>query len=353
VLQNTDQPDTSQREYVQLLRLLLRSGLDASSLETLVTSTVVLGERILRWLSSGRRYYLVPVGIPVGDLAYDLLAELLSGEGNDTCASLREGLLSICGPDADDAELLSAMDALLLRTIHQQMARVLAESDPVSSRLLHSLRQQLRANDDCGVIDRIDGRWLFRKDIDPLIERPACPLDTLRQLLRSLPNERSSVRRVLLQCFEVLADQEEYRRAVLELDVVRLGVDLIGRDFAALETTSTTQASRHVYDVQLLQRIMYDVVEEHRGWLEEKFLRKAAFTEGEIEAMLAAIRLYLEDAAIDETQHYYTYLRRCLPGLSQQRYREHYKNRFEYICRKILDEIWRKWAKINESRGAA
>ena len=283
---NTEKSAVLDREYAEMLRNLLRGTLTGSSLDEFILCSIVRTEKALRWISYHRHYTFNLTGIGPQDLAYDLVAELVSDDGPLPCAQFRSIMESLTDEQDTDASLVAAAESIIFQTVNRQLVRIFAEVDPVSARLLQVLRQYVRSSDELDALERIDGRWIFSPGSDALFEKPSCPVENLRKILRSSPNGRSSIRSILMHCLDYLNGQDEYRRSVLEYDVVRLSHEFVGREYALHAVAQVDDADQNA-EFQVLLRLMFEVVESQRAWLEEKFLLKGTLTAEELDAFLA------------------------------------------------------------------
>jgi hypothetical protein len=204
----------------------------------------------------------------------------------------------------------------------------------VHGRLLRALRRYVHASEDLHRIDSIGGFWYARRGIDAALHLPAAPLDLLRGAVSPTQLNGNPVRTVLHGCLDLLSGQGEYRRAVLEHDVLDMTMSFLQLHHAS-ETEPETQ-SPDAGDAETASAALLASLEDARGWVQERYVSRGKLGEREAEAMLEAIHRYIEDLQQRDVLGHFSYLRRSMPGLTQQRYRKSYRNLYEYILRTIF-----------------
>ncbi|MDT8325665.1 MAG: hypothetical protein RRA94_16240, partial [Bacteroidota bacterium] len=161
-------------EAVSSLRVLLQGESSRDELDVLIVCAVRKTEGMLLWLSHRRNYRMQELGVSLRDIAYDIVAELFSGENEQCCARLRASLSGI--DMSDDLELHSAFESILFKNLHQHLPRIFGEINPLFQHLLRSLRGHIYRSTDIVTLDRIDGRWYCLRDTpDTALVRPAMP----------------------------------------------------------------------------------------------------------------------------------------------------------------------------------
>ncbi|MBN1447938.1 MAG: hypothetical protein JXA28_08400 [Bacteroidetes bacterium] len=324
-------------DLLNLLRTLDERTLTATETEQLVLFAVRMSETYLRWLSRKRGYQLDQFGLTLEDLAYDVVADLFAGEQEHCCVLVRRAMDNLVETESDE-EVLAAFQALLFRNVQQRMARVFAEVHPLFHHLHNALRSYVHRTPDIVGWDMLDGRWYCLHSMEEArLELPGIPIQELRCVVRPPAGSiRSWVAAVLRSVMEHLQTQDTYRRAVLEEDVIRVARDILTAEF---KYQSMEYAVMEVsLDIVHIGRVLHAAIEQCRPWLEHYYIAQQRLSERDLGLFLEAIRLYFMDLMNDrEVQSAYWYLRQCMPGLTQARFRESYRNKFKYILARILE----------------
>jgi hypothetical protein len=184
----------------------------------------------------------------------------------------------------------------------------------------------------------LDGRWYCLHSIEEArLELPGIPIQEVRCVVRPPAGSiRSWVVAVLRSVMEHLETQETYRRAVLEEDVIRVARDILTAEFK-YQSMEYTEMDISL-DVVHIGRVLHAAIEHCRPWLEHFYVAQQRLSERDLGLVLEAIRSYFMDLMTDrEVQSAYWYLRQCMPGLTQTRFRESYRNKFKYILARILE----------------
>lgn len=328
-------PETS-----DLITRLLDNEADAHFVDRVIDHAVAVARSYIQWLVWQRGYHLGPTGLLIDDLAYDLVAELVSELDGEVLGRLKSALRGIRDEDGASFDAESAFIAVVNRTARLNLARFFMEINPLQSRLLRSLRRYADASPAIVRIDSVGGYWYAAADRDPQLHLPAVPADTLRSALAATTLDGHPVRSVLHAALDAIARIPGTRQAVCEHDI--------------LEWTHSMLQSRHivesveaavtedVHDAVITERTLHAALSEAREWVDEKYVQRGKLSMQEAEAMFRAILLYVDDLKRDDALGHFTYLRQVLPGLTQRRYRQSYRNTYEYIVRTVFTNVRRR-----------
>ncbi len=301
-------------------------------------------ETILAWLSYKRHYKMQDLGYALRDLAYDIVAELFAGEQEQCCPHLRHALAG--DEERAGEDLVSAFDAILYKNVHQHLSRIFGEINPLYQQLLRSLRGHIYRSSDIASLDTFDGRWYLRKDLPPEdLAKPPIPIEELRRSLHlgDVP-KTTPVVWVFRSVLATLDAQDMYRKSTREADILLLTKESLGMDYTLSSAHHTDP--EYSYDAPVLGRILLQALDAAMPWIEERYLEERRLTSKEVDCFLSAIRMYFNDLMGEgETLGPYTYLRRCMPGLTHARFRESYRRKFENILQRVFNEAYTRLGK--------
>ena len=336
--------DQETQELTYLLRALVRDSLHGMNLEQLVGFAVRRTEVVLQWLSYKKNYRFVDLGLEIRDVAYDMVGELFAGADTHCCKQLRA---AIQGTDDDSPEaLISAFEAILFKNVQQHLARIFGEIDPISQHLLRSLRGHIYHSSDIVTLDRFDGRWYaLHGERSPDLAKPAMPIEMLRQSLHLHPMKAvAPIVQYFRSLLYVLRDQDEYRKAIHEGEILTLVRDLLKMQYLAGAETYSNPDDNH--DTMALGHVLFEALSTTLPWIEETYLKKNRLSRKEMNCFISAIRVYFNDLMTEtETLGPYFYLRKDMPGLTHERFRESYRRKFENILHRVLDEASKRLGK--------
>jgi hypothetical protein len=318
----------------ELLEGLRHGSLDRRQTDALIDRTVRQARVYVQWLIWHRGYHIGPTGLSVEDLAYDLIAELVSELDGEMLGRLRRAVCELT--EAADAayDTESAFIAVVNRNVRCNIARLFMDLNPVHARLLRALRRYVQSGESIQRIDSVSGFWYARAG-DAMLERPPVPPELLRSGTVAFSENGNPVRAVLDACLAYLDGQDRWRRAVLEHDVIELTMARLNRDHASNGSQSVVYAEEPGDD-GIAYAALSDALEEAREWVAARYVSTGKLSRGEADAMLDAILRYLDDLRRQDVLGHVSYLRQTMPGLTQQRYRESYRNMYEYILRSIF-----------------
>lgn len=334
-------PSEINKQILPLLRALIAGPVTSRDADDLIRLAIQRTEQLLYWINKRKHFRVKAIGLSLTDLAYDMTAELFV-EGDDSlCGPLRASLLPYA--DATDGDLLSVLDAILIRTIQRQYRRIFAEVNPDHHQLVRSLRQHTSPREDITVLDMLDGRWyLFGGIEDAMLERPSMPFEELRRSLGAVNRQHRSAAIEIFRLIEVaLCGQDAYRRAVPEMEVIRLALEFVGRDFEASFASSAPETSFE-HDIAVLSHTIQRAIESVRQSLERFYIERSRLTRTEFELILHAIKAsFLEAAQGGEPRSSYMQLRHFMPGLTPERFHESYRRKYTYMHELVVMEAQR------------
>jgi hypothetical protein len=314
---------------------LLHGRASPSEINTIIDVVISHARTYLRWLIWNRNYTITPTGIALDDLALDLVAELVSEIDGENLQRLRNALIETLSKDSD-VEEEDALKAIVYRTVQVNLVRLFIEMHPVRSRLLRSLRRYEQENAHIQRHESVSGYWYSYTAHDARLELEAAPAELLLSFPLSIGRDRFPARIVLRQLLDELMNYPEWRQAVAEDDVLDLALHLIQTDQRAAMPTETPPDSEIDSGAGAMLQEVLLTLDEMRGWVFASYVSKGKFSREEADAMLTAVEQYVRDLAEGSDHGHIYYMQQALPGLTQQQYRRHYRNAYEYIVRNIF-----------------
>ncbi|MBR9977905.1 MAG: hypothetical protein KFH87_07435 [Bacteroidetes bacterium] len=314
-----------------LLRALLNGTLDPVSRDKLIRETIARSQGIITWMIKNGKMYIDRSGLTLYDITCDITAELVARDEEGHCGMLRTWLLR--HREKEDMDLLATYQSLLFLNIQRQLPRVFAEISPIHHSLLISIREHVRNRDDVSIRDMLDGRWyLFGNALEVALEKPAIPLRELeRNLYRINGNPRSVPVEIFRLAAEYLVAQDEYCKAVAEKDIVKLILKYIGQHLETMRQDVTTEPSIE-HDVAILSMVIRRALSNVRSELASFYIERNKLTTWEFDLMLDAVEdFFLLQSFRDEPMSGFALLRRHMPGLTHERYRQTYRRKFSHI----------------------
>ena len=328
-------PETS-----DLITRLLDGETDAHFVDSVIDHAVSMARRYIQWLVWQRGYSLGPTGLSIDDLAYDLIAELVSELDGEVLGRLKGALRGIRDEEGESFDVECAFIAVVNRTARLNLARFFMEVNPLQSRLLRSLRRYADVSPAIIRIDSVGGYWYAAAGCDPQLHLPAVPADALRSALAATTLDGHPVRSVLHAALDAIACIPGMRQAVCEHDILEWTHSML--QSRHIVESSEAAVTEDVHDSLFTERALHAVLSETREWVDEKYVQRGKLSIQEAEAMFRAILLYVDDLKRDDVLGHFTYLRQVMPGLTQRRYRESYRNTYEYIVRTVFTNVRRR-----------
>ncbi|MBN1446915.1 MAG: hypothetical protein JXA28_03205 [Bacteroidetes bacterium] len=308
--------------------------------DLIIDRAVECARRHINWLVWHRGYHTAPTGLSVDDLAYDLIAELVSELDGTILGRLMQALRSVTAGQEEDADLESAFISVVNRTVRLNLVRVFIEINPLQARLLRALRRYVANSAEIRRIESVGGFWYAAAHVDPLLHLPAVSQDFLRSALIPTRLDGNPVRSVLHAALDAVASLTDVRRAVDEHDIIEITLSLLHSHHQVELVDSVTQPAERNDPATACE--IADALEAVRVRVREKYVDRGKLSPSEGDAMIGAMTLYMEDLQRDDVLGHFSYLRQTMPGLTHRRYRMSYRNTYEYIVRTVFTTLRRR-----------
>ncbi|MCZ7556762.1 MAG: hypothetical protein M5R41_10215 [Bacteroidia bacterium] len=325
----------------QLLLMTLRGELDRVSSEAMVRYCIERTVGIIQWSNGQSVYAQNRLGLGIEDLAFDIVADLVAEQDDTGCALLRHALLQL--PHETEEERRMSFEGTLIRNVTQSLSRLLGEFNRAQYLLLRSLRSGVRRRTDIVTLDMLDGRWYMRHDTaHAFLERESIPWEQLRMHIRTSGVQgKALVLELLEDTLDMLDAQSEYRKAVRESDIIRIATEIFASQLQTVADIESLDDQNNdiTSTMQSVDSYLLSAIDDVRQRLGEFYDDTQRLSANELDAFVAAAQEYLQAATAGERLTLYSCLRGSMPGLTRLRYRETYRNRFEYFIRKITERL--------------
>ncbi len=317
-----------------ILEKLFEGDVTRPDVERVVDLAIEHARIYIHWLIWRRGYSIQPLGLSEEDLAYDLIAELVSEFDGPRLERMQQAMKGILDNNGQDIALESAFKAVICRNVRSNLARLFMEIHPVRARLLITLRRYVASSGDITRIDSVAGYLYHRSETDPNLKTASLQQEQLRALIGPVHPDGHPVRVVLHALLSGLAAITDARQAVAEDDILDLTLELLHLEHR--HTTKDFVSTEQDSNAHDLYRHLQDTLESLRETISGRYVSNGKLSESEADAMLSAAELYLTDLSRGDTAGHFHYLRQVLPGLTHARYRSSYRSVYEYLIRSIF-----------------
>ncbi|GEM_PF-1377703 len=323
----------SKADIRNLLDRLLNGSPALRECEELAALCVKQAAAFLRLIINRHSYRVDGFGMTLDGIAADMLGELLAGDESGPCAELRVSLLR----SDDTASVEARTYAILYRTVQQNLPRLFAEHDPVRSKLLRSIRRSARTDEEIRTITAAGGRIYCHRRADPRLHLPAIPYEQLLLFLHDRGRCESTFRGLFRSILLKASELETCRAGIGEHELLQALVENAAGGYEQeIFTENPPDSSTEDAD---LTGAVDGALQATLEWVEHAFIAAGKLDRTEAEAILSACRAYMLDTAYDRALGLYRYMREQMPALSQAEYRSKYRNRCEYILRRLFRSV--------------
>ena len=313
------------------LRHVANGRISEQQLSMLIHAAISDATAIL--LSRYRRYLPImrDAGYTAESAASRCIEELFLPRGEQPCYRLAEYLRQHCPENLEGFRRAAppAMRRVIYLQLGQQIPELLGEFDSPYKRILRIVSQSLAGNPAMKRVDGFLEDHYHRCPVDRMLqEKERMPQDEIVGELFVRATEGEHIAQLISYLFDVLDDQDHYRRILTQANIVE-----IIRDYHAMRwAQSDIHEARHTrFHADDKRRILDPTVDHVRRTVVKSYLQKDVLNEDSADKYLRAVSAMLEDLAGNSMLRWYVYYEREFNGLSYEQYREAERGRFEYV----------------------
>ncbi len=288
----------------------------------------------------------------ITDLACDVLGLILSSRRNRPFYRVFDylqssGIVELESVPADD--LFDRFTIFLRRSIRQELSRLRKESDPQIENLKRRFKDILKSADfgreqPAGTSNCLV--YSVSNENNLKLEKPSVPYDRLLRIAEETYMSSANRKRWCLAIFEELGNHEEYCNCIPEYQLLSAAVAVnachaeIDGGYQFRPLTQREYAVR-----QEIYRERAKTLSETTTDRIDYYVKKKSITTSEGDNLYRACALYLSDLCDGgSTAPLPTYFRESMPKETHTRFLKHYKNIFETIINKTVEDFRQRLA---------
>lgn len=164
-------------------------------------------------------------GLTITDLAYDCIGEAFGRDANVGFFQLKNFVAALRTPlaEAPDQEVFLAFKGFLTSVANAQLARLYALADAAQSRIYRNIKEATKHGRACFTITHDHRGYVLTPQSSPLLDHLApYPYDELERHSLHAARSHNDVPALLDILSSILNSQNQYRRSLPMVDVVRL-----------------------------------------------------------------------------------------------------------------------------------
>ncbi|MCD4664563.1 MAG: hypothetical protein K8R68_04765 [Bacteroidales bacterium] len=307
------------------------------------------------------------------DVAIDCIAGLFMRNKDGEFVQLRRYFGNEIESDAVPSEMLisSMLKRLIVKKTKQELSRVFKERDPEGAKIIRNIKVAIRNSDkfdffkemgrdfvylqpdsklagkknnfqiDSSTIifkKNTENNSIFEKDI----KKHTIPEKILFQyfLEKYIPSD--SISTMLGKMMEIVISLPEYQN-YLAMDSIAAIIREVTFQHAHEKLSNNVDTNSPLHDLQTkeIDQVNKSVIKFIRKKIHQQYLGRKKVTPGKTEIYCRAISDFVNELTQGkETDSNFQYLKRYLPGLTQESYREEERSVFEYLI-KITKKVLR------------
>ncbi len=332
----------------------------------------------LRFLQRDRQHNVLLSGdghTSLDQLAIDCIAHLFRRDETNNFVEFRnyfDPLLKNIGENPN-IQLFVQLKRLIVSAVKQELARIFRQRDPEGAKVLRNVRNAIRNSENLLFAENMahtlvfseenigdsrlfqkmaagevtihheDARRALRRDL------PLMPLPELTEMYLSRFSPFSQYPTFVRRLLQIVKESPAYANYLLLEDIV-----YVGRSFKSKQVPlwdSMDEVKVEGPEASYYDRKIREFVETMSGRVQQivdsKYGEKKRFSPEILQAFRKALNDFVEDFINKrKTPSYFNLLRRYVPDLSREDYRNRYRHAFEYLARAVQREISQEIVKI-------
>ncbi|MGC8654149.1 MAG: hypothetical protein ACP5US_09200 [Candidatus Kryptoniota bacterium] len=288
--------------------------------------------RIMRRDAAG---ILKESGFTIDDLAIDSCGEIFGSKNGENLYQIRRFISSLSQPldKINTLSVWSAFFAFVRRVVDVNISRIFSQIDPAGSKLARNLKENLKRSKELYFLKTEASGYVFPKGLDSLNSLPEYPLEKLQKDISRYKPGNAKISDFLNAIYQILADQEEYRRVIpfnvlvnlLKKINVQINADLTEDQFSFEHELISN------LDREIMLRQVEKVVSEK---ILSSYLLKGKVNESEAKTLYLVIIKVVEDWLSDEISDPGLYgVLKMFVSVDQMEYEKFWRVKLEYLLR--------------------
>jgi len=249
-------------------------------------------------------------------------------------------------------DILMMLRRLIVKKTKQELSRIFRERDPEGAKIIRNIRVAIRNSDQFNSFREMGREFVYLQNINDENNRTR---EDLRRICTEIPNKTlyhqflqqytpsDSVSLMMKKMLTIVTTNEEYQD-YLPIDVIANIIrDVTFQQFKD-QVTNYIDNSSPFQDLQIkeVDEVNNNTMEFVHNKIFNQYLNKSKITQEKADIYFQAIKDFIQDLThAKECESNFRYLKRYLPNLTQQNYRDEERSIFEYLV-KITKKSLRK-----------
>ncbi len=282
----------------------------------------------------------------LNDVAIDCIAGLFMRNEHNEFVQLKRYFNGISSSDRQ-LDLLMMLRRLIVKKTKQELSRIFRERDPEGAKIIRNIRVAIRNSDKFFAFKEMGREFVYMvRTRDKANLRRNCdgiPDKILAQQFSESYHPTDSVSIMMKKMLCIVAEDEVYQN-YLPLDIIaNLIRDVTFSQFKD-QVMKNIDNSSPFHDLQLqeVNEVNQSVIRDIQNKIEHQYFKKDKISKEKADIYFKAISDFVQDLTQERAcESNFKYLKKYLPEMSQQSYREEERSIFEYLV-KVTKKSLRK-----------
>ena len=284
------------------------------------------------------------------DVAIDCIAGLFMRNDDGEFIQLKRyfGPTIKSDEEIDDKILMMMLRRLVIKKTKQELSRIFRERDPEGAKIIRNIRVAIRNSDQFGEFKEMGREFVYLKTIkedDNDLRRKLneMPQKVLYQQFFEQYSPSDSVSVMMKKMLNIVTNAVECQN-FLPLDVIASLIRDVTYQQFKQEVSNDVDTSSPFHDLQIkeVDEVNKSIIDYIHKKIENQYFKKNKITKQKADIYFKAINDFVQDLThAKECDSNFRYLKRYLPNLTQQTYRDVERSIFEYLV-KVTKKSLRK-----------
>lgn len=249
----------------------------------------------------------------------------------------------------DNKYLLLMLRRLVVKKTKQELSRIFRERDPEGAKIIRNIRVAIRNSELLCVFREMGREFVYLKnscacESDLRKNCTEIPEKTLSFYFSDAFNPNDSVSAMIKKMLALVEEDEEYKNYLPVETIASIVRNFTFNQFSDHNITNIDNSSPlHDLHYQEVNEINKNVIRDIQSKIKLQYIDKDKLDQQKASIYFNAISDFVQDLTYEkECESNFKYLKRYLPHLSQQIYRDEERSIFEYLIKVTRKSLRKK-----------
>jgi hypothetical protein len=327
--------DTRIKKIPELLRLAISGDISNSEINEFVSISTHLASTRLRQMKSSGKLFVDALQLSLDFAALDCIADIFQRDEEGIFIKINEYFSKEKDIEIlSDEQVIFHYTRIIISKLNDSLFHYYYNNDPILSNIIRALKRAIKSDEKIRTFKRFGKTCIFSCDeIERHDELPEIPFDEFENLIYSTIKSAKGTKYNLEMIFEILNGQTNYRK-FYDLN----SIALILKRLCTIKKVSLDKAFYLMDDIssEEITRSINEAIHSLENRLKEKYVESNKMATEVFDKHFSAVREIIFDSILYSNGsdiHYYNYLKKQIPDMEYEEYRQKFRIQFEYMLK--------------------